>query len=566
MSALITLDNVSVTYAAGSRPALSGASLRLEPGQLTLVTGPSGCGKSTLMRVVNGLVPHAYSAEVTGSVTVAGLAAEDLSIRQISETVGTLLQDPAKQVVGHSVLADLAFGLENRGLAPDQIRARVRQVAETLDIPDELLHAATHELSGGQLQLVALAGILVLRPRVIIVDEPLANLDPDAAVGVLRALRDYVDGGGAGIVIEHRVDEVVPIDPDQVIHLEHGQITYSGDSAGFLRVADPDAVRLPFDTLVARAEVLTSQRHPPGRRPGGARLRYSGAQLGYRTVPVLQNVSTELLTGQRIAVLGLNGAGKSTLLRAAVGLVDVLAGDVELEDRPVDEYPAAEMAALIGYLFQNPAQAFFAATVADELAFGPRNLGAEAGDIDEISARALAAVGLSDEPGILDRPPRTLSFGQQRRLALALALTLRPRTLILDEPTAGQDQRSSGHFLDEISALSDIDSVYLITHDIDLALWRSDRVLVVADGALRADGTPYDIVHDESLWHTGSTDSNGYAVLRETDYVRAARAAATLPGPIPSPHELARRLGRPLASDDTPSVRNSPESPVEQNI
>ncbi|WP_040792511.1 ABC transporter ATP-binding protein [Nocardia paucivorans] len=565
MSALITLDDVTVTYAAGARPALRGADLRVEPGELVLVTGPSGCGKSTLMRVVNGLVPHAYRAEVTGDVTVAGVPAEELSIRKISETVGTLLQDPAKQVVGHSVLADLAFGLENRGVAPEHIESRVRGVVEELGIPDELLHAATHELSGGQLQLVAFAGVLVLRPRVIVVDEPLANLDPDAAVGVLGALREHVDGGGAGIVIEHRVDEVVPIAPDQVVYLEQGQITYSGDMTGFLRVADPTTVRLPFDTLISRADTLPVRQLPPPRDPGEIRLRYSDARLGYGTTPIIREVDTEFRAGQRIAVLGRNGAGKSTLLRAAVGLVDVLAGRVELEGRPAAEHRAEEIAALIGYLFQNPAQAFFAATVAEELAFGPRNFGVDADEIEGISARALAAVGLSDEPDILNRPPRTLSFGQQRRLALALALTLRPRTLILDEPTAGQDQRSSTHFLDAISALPDIDSVYLITHEVDLALWRSDRVLVVADGTLRADGTPYDIVHDESLWHTGADRPNGRAVLRETDYVRAARAATTTPGPIPPPHELARRLGRSSTLDDTPSIRNFFEPEVEQN-
>ncbi|MGW1738298.1 ABC transporter ATP-binding protein [Nocardia sp. NPDC001965] len=563
MNALIALDDVTVTYAASSRPAISGVSLRVDPGELVLVTGPSGCGKSTLMRVVNGLVPHAYSAEVTGTVTVGGVSAAGLSIRRISETVGTLLQDPAKQVVGHSVLADLAFGLENRGVDPAEIRGRVRQVAEMLAIPDELLAAATHELSGGQLQLVAFAGILVLRPSVIVVDEPLANLDPDAAFGVLRALRDHVDNGGAGIVIEHRVDEVVPIAPDRVVYLEHGRITYSGDLPGFLQTADPDAVRLPFDTLVARAESLTEQLPPAVRPVGGSRLRYRGARLGYRTVPILRDVTTDLLTGQRIAILGRNGAGKSTLLRAAVGLVDVLAGAVELDERPVADYPAAEIAALSGYLFQNPAQAFFAATVADELAFGPRNLGAGADEIEEISTAALTAVGLAGEPGIMERAPRTLSFGQQRRLALALALTLRPRTLILDEPTAGQDQRSAAHFLDAISALPDIDSVYLITHDIDLALWRSDRVLVVADGAILADGTPHDIVEDESLWHSGTTRPDDRAVLRETDYVVAARAATTTQGPIPPPHELARGLARTQRTD-TLTYRHLPESEVEQ--
>ncbi|WP_063058549.1 ABC transporter ATP-binding protein [Nocardia sienata] len=550
MTALIALDDVTVTYSSSAVPALYGVSFRIDPGELVLITGPSGCGKSTLMRVINGLVPRAYNAEVTGAVTVAGTPASTLSVGQISETVGTVLQDPAKQVVGHSVTADIAFGPENRRLDPGEIRARVQRVAETLGLSAELLAAGTHELSGGQLQLVAFAGILVLEPRVIIVDEPLANLDPDAAVQVLRALREYVDRGGAGVVIEHRVDEVLPVEPDRVVFLDRGRITYSGDVPGFLRTADPEVVRLPFETLIARADALGPQ-HRPGRRPTGeSRVRYTNARLGYGTTAVFDGVTADLAAGERIAVLGHNGAGKSTLLRAAVGLVEVSAGAVELDGRPVDSYPATQLAAASGYLFQNPALAFFAATVADELAFGPRNLGVEAGEIEKISGQVLEMVGLADEPDILNRPPRTLSFGQQRRLALALALTLRPRTLILDEPTAGQDLRSAARFLDAISTLPDVDSIYLITHDIDLALWRSDRLLVVAGGRILADGTPYEIVHDTSLWHSGSPATER-AVLRETDYVRAARSSRSAPGPIPPPNILARELGSARSAEET---------------
>lgn len=556
MNALIALDDVTVTYSSSAVPALDGVSFRIDPGELVLITGPSGCGKSTLMRVINGLVPHAYNAEVTGTVTVAGTPASTLSVGQISETVGTLLQDPAKQVVGHSVTADIAFGPENRRLDPGEIRARVERVAETLGLSAELLAAGTHELSGGQLQLVAFAGILVLEPRVIIVDEPLANLDPDAAVQVLRALREYVDRGGAGVVIEHRVDEVLPVEPDRVVFLDRGRITYSGDVPGFLRTADPEVVRLPFHTLVARADALGLQHRPDRRPTGESRVRYTNARLGYGGTAVLDAVTADLLAGEHIAVLGHNGAGKSTLLRAAVGLVDVTAGAVELDGRPVDSYPATQLATASGYLFQNPALAFFAATVADELAFGPRNLGVEAGEIEKISEQVLDMVGLADEPDILNRPPRTLSFGQQRRLALALALTLRPRTLILDEPTAGQDLRSAARFLDAIATLPSVDSIYLITHDIDLALWRSDRLLVVAGGRILADGTPYDIVHDASLWHSGSPATER-AVLRETEYVRAARSSPSAPGPIPPPNILAREFGSPRSAVETISAGSS---------
>ncbi|SCX02651.1 ABC transporter ATP-binding protein [Mycolicibacterium fluoranthenivorans] len=548
MSALATLRDVTVTYRTANRPAITGVNLAVHPGELILIAGPSGCGKSTVMRALNGLVPHAYRAEVTGSIQVDGTDTTTSTIRDIAHTVGTLLQNPAKQVVGHSVLADIAFGLENRGLPAAQILDRVHDVADALQIGSALLDAATHELSGGQLQLVAFAGILALQPKLIIADEPLANLDPDAADQVLRALRRHVDNGGAAVVIEHRVDDVVPIAPDRVLYLDNGLTTYTGDLAGFLRTADPGTVKLPFDALIARAADLPTQRPATPVEAGFSLLRYDGATIGYGSAPILSDIDADLLAGQHIAVLGRNGAGKSTLLRAAVGLVQVLEGRVTLAGREMADYRATELTALCGYLFQNPAQALFAGTVDDELAFGPRNLGFEDAEIRTVPAEALAAVGLSDVHDIGGRAPRTLSFGEQRRLALALALTLRPRTLILDEPTAGQDERSATHFLDAIWALPDIESIYFITHDIDLALWRSDRVIVVDDGRLVADGTPRQIVDDTTLWHAEPDPGTGRAVLRETAYVRAVRSISPLEERIPPPHELARQLSRSTAA------------------
>ena len=543
MTALVELQGVSVSYRSAVRPALVDATLSISAGEIVLVAGPSGCGKSTLLRVVNGLVPRSYRAEVSGTILVNGQDASALSLRDIADTVGTLLQNPAKQVVGHSVLAELAFGLENRGVRPAEILRRAQAVAHRLGI-DDLLERAPHELSGGQLQLVAFAGILILEPALIIVDEPLANLDPDASHRLLDAVREYVQGGGAALIVEHRVDEIVALAPDRVLYLDEGVTRYSGDLAGFLAVASPQAVKLPFRTLVDR------HRSEPDGLPvlpeadcataGAARLEFVDAHLGYGRTTILSDVSTRLHAGERVAILGHNGAGKSTLLRAAVGLVEPLAGEVLLEDVRVQNLGAKDLVAICGYLFQNPAQALFSDTVAAELAFGPKNLGRTEAETLEISRVALEAVLLHEEPDILSRPPRTLSFGQQRRLAVALALTLQPRTLILDEPTAGQDEQSATHFLDAIWDLPGIDSIYFITHDIDMALSRADRVLVVSDGCIVADDTPAAIVHHTGLWH--ATVVGGVGVLRETDYVRAAREHGPRTGRMPRAWDLARQV------------------------
>jgi len=545
VTAIVELDGVSVTYRASDEPALTDASLRIAPGETLLVAGPSGCGKSTLLRLLNGLVPRAYRAEVTGSVRIDGRDASGLAIREISETVGTLLQDPAKQVVGHTVLAEIAFGLENRGVPPREIRERALRVATDLGI-ERLLPRAPHELSGGQLQLVAFAGILVLEPRVIVIDEPLANLDPDAADVLLGAVRRYVDGGGAAILVEHRVDEALALDPDRVLYLENGRVVYHGDTAGFLRVASPEAVKLPFAALLARddlAEPDADDRTAIPSDPAGVpRIRFEHADLGYGGEPIVRAVDAQFEPGERVAVLGRNGAGKSTLMSAAVGLVEPSAGRVLLDGVDVADLGARRLVRTCGYLFQNPGQALFSETVAEELAFGPRNLGVAPERIREISDLVLRIVALDDVPGILERPPRTLSFGQQRRLAVALALTLEPGTLILDEPTAGQDLRSSTHFLDAVWGIRSIDSVYFITHDVDMALSRADRIVVVDAGGIVADATPGEIVADRALWHAPGEDAGPRAVLRETDYVRAARAHAPSSGPLPGAIRLARAV------------------------
>ncbi len=312
MTAIVTLDGVTVTYDHADRPAVSDVNLNVDPGQLVLLAGPSGCGKSTVMRVMNGLIPNAYPAKLTGSFFIDGDHAAGRAVEKVSETVGALLQDPGRQVVGHSVIADIAFGMENRAIPVGEMRSRIGVVTSMLEIDDKLLSADTSELSGGQLQLIAFAGVMVTRPRLIIVDEPLANLDAYVASRILKTIRQHVDSGGAAVVIEHRIDDVVSIAPDSVLYLEDGHTRYSGDLAGFLRIADPTSVKLPFGALLARvAETPGSQQRDKSMLTGsGTVLRYHDAALGYGSSSAIRSVTTEFEAGQRIAVLGLQWRGK----------------------------------------------------------------------------------------------------------------------------------------------------------------------------------------------------------------------------------------------------------------
>lgn len=230
-------------------------------------------------------------------------------------------------------------------------------------------------------------------------------------------------------------------------------------------------------------------------------LATSGLTVRYGDVVALEAIDLEVPRGRSVAVLGPNGSGKTTLFRTVMGLLRPSEGRVSVDDRDTAITPVAEIARTMGYVFQSPSQMLFARTVREELLFGPRNLGLPLDDPDRVAMDALARTGLADEEGILDRPPMTLSFGQQKRLALAIGLALHPRTLILDEPSAGQDHRTASAFMHEVMQIPGLESLYFITHDVDLALTHADRILVIRDGRIVADGPPAMVVEDRDAWH-----------------------------------------------------------------
>ena len=503
---LVEVDGLTFRYRRAQEPAVSDVSLRIGPGDVVLVAGPSGCGKSTLLRAINGLVPHAYSGAMTGEVRIQGRRTTELRLRQISEVVGTLLQDPAKQIVGSTVDSELAFGPENMGMPPAGIAERLREVASETGI-GHLIGRETAYLSGGERQLLAMAGALMLRPRCFVVDEPLANLDPATADRLLAQLRDLADAGHAVVIVEHRVEEALGLRPNRVLSMDDGRVTYDGPVDGFLRMADPAAVKLPFEVVLKRARHDGPPVAPapePTRDPGAERLAFDGVHVALGERQVLHGIDARLGAREIVAVLGPNGSGKTTLFRTAMGLVRPREGRVSVDGRDVAVTPTAELARSIGYVFQSPSQMLFARTVREELLFGPRNLGLPLDDPDARAMDALRRVGLDDEENILDRPPLTLSFGQQKRLALAIALALKPRTLILDEPSAGQDHRTAEAFMAAVAAIPGLESVYFVTHDVDLALTHADRILVLRDGRIVADGPPATVVEDAERWHASN--------------------------------------------------------------
>jgi energy-coupling factor transport system ATP-binding protein len=547
---LVEVEGLTFRYRRATEPALHDLSLAIRSGEILLVAGPSGCGKSTLIRALNGLIPHAYSGDLTGSVRVAGRPTTELRLREIARHVGTVLQDPAKQIVGATVEAELAFGPENVGIPRSEIRARLGRVVAETGL-EELVGRETAMLSGGERQLVAVAGVLMMEPRLYVVDEPLANLDPAAAARLLAILRALADRGDSVVIVEHRVEEALELRPDRVLYLDTGRVRYLGDLAGFYQVADPAAVKLPFEVVLDR--MRGTDADPSGRAAvvgasgsaadGPPRLAYRDVRAGFADREVLKGVTATLGRGEVVGVLGPNGSGKTTLFRTAMRLIETTAGEIEVEGRPIRDRTVAELATVFGYVFQSPSQMLFARTVREELLFGPRNLGRPVDADDALIADVLRRAALDTLEGLLERPPLTLSFGQQKRLAIAIALALRPPALILDEPSAGQDHRTAGHFMAEIVGQRIVESTYLITHDVDLALTHADRILLFRDGRIVGDDRPGRIIEDTDRW-IGCN-------LRITSLMQANARWPSQDGSFRDAEVLAREVaaaGRPVAS------------------
>jgi energy-coupling factor transport system ATP-binding protein len=545
---LVVVDSLTFRYRRATEPAILDVSLTVEPGEVVLVAGPSGCGKSTLIRAMNGLIPHAYTGELSGEVRVAGEPTTELKLRDIAHTVGTVLQDPAKQIVGATVEAELAFGPENLGVPRDEIRERIRDVAIQAGI-EPLLGRETAALSGGEGQLLAIGGILMMRPRLYVVDEPLANLDPATAERLLGILRGLADGGDAIVIVEHRVEETLELRPDRVLYLEEGRTRYLGPVSGFLEIADPEAVKLPFEVVLRRVreEGASGVQQVPGPAAGtradradtpganGAdRIEFRAVHAAIAEHEILHGVDARFRPDEVVAVLGPNGSGKTTLFRTAMRLLDITEGSILVDGRSSADRSTAELATEFGYVFQSPSQMLFARTVEEELLFGPRNLGRDPSTFEALIADCLQRTSLDDLEDIRIRPPLALSFGQQKRLALAIALALRPATLILDEPSAGQDHRTADAFMREVLAIPGLQSLYLVTHDVDLALTHADRILLFREGRVVADGPPNEVIADAARW--------GACNLRSTSLMRANIEWGAAEGGFLDARTLARRI------------------------
>lgn len=497
----VVVENLSFRYRSREELAIRDFNFSVSPGELLLIAGASGCGKTTLARCINGLIPRSYKGDLTGRVLLNGVDYSGQPLSRLSQVVGTVLQDPERQILGTRVINEVAFGLENLGLPREEILQRAGEALEYLKI-SHLRDRETFSLSGGEKQKVALAGVLAMRPGILLLDEPLASLDPASARESLSLVRRLADEGMTVLMVEHRVEDVLYIHPDRVMFIQDGAILYLGPLAGLEKAVDYREVKLPAPMIM---DMARRNPPPPARRlPVLARgqdpaplVQFEGVSFGYESErSVLSDVSLEIRRGDVIAVLGPNGAGKTTLVKHAIGLLKPKKGRVLVNGQDTHELSVAQVANTLGYVFQSPSHMLFAPTVHDELAFGPTNLKHKPEEIEKDVQQALEIVNLK---GLESNPPLALSFGQQKRVSIAAILAMRSRILVMDEPTAGQDYKNYMNFMDAILELPGFEAVLFITHDIDMAVIHANRVLLVNGGTLVADGKPADVLHDFDL-------------------------------------------------------------------
>jgi len=496
----LSIRNLSFRYWRRDEPALVDVSFDLQPGQLMLIAGASGCGKTTLMRCVNGLVPHTYRGELTGTIDLFGRPVTGMELGEISQMVGTLLQDPERQILGSYVLNEVAFGLESLGLPREEIAARAERALRRLGILS-LRDRETFGLSGGEKQKVALAGVLAMEPKILLLDEPLSSLDPASAQEALLAFRQLADEGISVMIVEHRVEDVLAISPELMVYMDEGRVAYMGDVDGLLDAVDYRRIKLPAPAVIRRARSDPPPQFSPRLKPkngdGAPLVSFEDVRFQYQAggPEVLKGIHFEVRRGDVIAILGQNASGKTTLVKHAMGLLKPTAGCVLLEGKDTRQSSVAQNARTIGYVFQSPTQMLFASTVREELAFGPSNLKMPPDEIARNVEWAIETVHLKSE---LDMPPLALSFGQQKRVSIAAVLAMRSRILMMDEPTAGQDYWNYISFMDSIMQMPGFDAIIFITHDLDLATIYANRILLIYDGQLRADGPPYEVLGDEA--------------------------------------------------------------------
>lgn len=537
MAPLAVLKQVTYTYPGAAQTALQTVDLTIDAAEVVLVIGGSGSGKTTLLRCLNGIVPRFHGGVFGGSVTVEGLDTRSEPSRCLARSVGLVFQDPESQSVMTGVERELAFGLENLGVPSADITRLVEEALISTGL-SHLRHAPLSELSGGELQRVALAGVIAMQPRILALDEPTSQLDPVSSEDLLAAIRRLSEDTGAAIVLaEHRIERCLHL-ATRVVVLDQGELIRDDDPDTFARwaaIARPDWLtpigrlfsrhpstpkghpptpdgRLPFTVkdahaLLARDDscrLIPSWHDDPPRRSSETVLSAEKLTIGYDPeLPLAVGLDLTVDRGEVVALMGENGVGKSTLVKHFNGLLRPLRGRVVLGGLDVATLSVSDAARLCGYLGQNPGDYFVKESVAAEIDYSLATLDLRGERAAQLSERVIADLDLAD---LLDRDPRGLSGGERTRAALAIVACAEPPLLVLDEPTRGVDPSHKTRLAKLLRAWAAAGrTTFVVTHDVEFAARAASRVILLGPDGILADGSPRHVLH-RALFFTTQID------------------------------------------------------------
>lgn len=528
MEPIISFKNFTFQYNAQKKPTLKNINLDIYPGEKILICGASGSGKSTLGNCINGLIPFSFAGKIEGELKVDGIETKNSSIFELSTRVGTVLQDPDGQFVGLTVAEDIAFALENDCVENDEMNKIVLDTAKIVNI-EKRMKNAPYDLSGGQKQRVSMAGVLVDKVKILLFDEPLANLDPATGKTAIELIdRIKKETNTTVVIIEHRIEDVLWEKVDRIILMDEGQIVsdskpeellcsdllqkygireplylaqlkYAGvdvskvegiDNIKALKLSDTDKAKIK-DWYNAQNKVRKQNNNDNLLEIKNVDFKYETSEQ------ILFDVSTKIKKGEMISIVGKNGAGKSTLCKVVCGFEKVMNGSIIFDGNDITNNSIRSRAMHIGYVMQNPNQMISQAMIFDEVAMGIKNLGLSEEEIKERVNETLKICGLYE---FRNWPISALSFGQKKRVTIASILVMGPDIIILDEPTAGQDYR---HYTEIMEFLKRINSngktIIMVTHDMHLMLEYTDRSLVFVDGRIIADQSGSSVLCDSDL-------------------------------------------------------------------
>ena len=525
----IKFDQVSFRYADSDAAALEDINLEIKTGEIVLITGPAGSGKTTLCSCINGLIPHYHEGVLEGKVTIGQYDTKNVRVGGLASIVGMVFQDPESQLVTNSVADEVAFGPENFGLPRDKINKRVQKALKATRMTG-YEEREPHTLSGGEQQSCVIAATYSMHPEIYVLDEPLANLDPQGRVKVLELVTDIAQKfGKTMIIVEHALEEILPY-VERVLVMDKSRIVRDGTVEEVLKAGDikkvfkrPDITRLAqsiglsgfplepeklVDALQENfqlREVKDIFHHARGNGKGASVIVMKNVCHRYKAgVNALYDVNLNIHQGEFIALMGRNGSGKTTLVSHIIGLLKPTQGKVLVVGQDTMDTPTHILARHVGFCFQNPNHQIVSFTIQDEMKFGLKAHGIDESEYPERIEKALRIVNMEEYANaeVFD-----LGKGQKQRIALASVLTLEPEMLVIDEPTTGQDPEMTYEIFEIIKKLNrNGTTVLLITHKVDYAAMYAKRAIVLNHGYVKYDGPIDDLLKDEALMQANSLE------------------------------------------------------------